>query len=159
MTKAISSLFLLISLLVIMGCKEEPKTLETVKTSKYDEFVRNPVTFDGDIDSSQIAQLTFDELVFDFDTVNEGTIVEHIFSFKNTGKSPAIISEATSTCGCTVPEWPKDPIGVGSSGEIKVKFNTTNKPGRQDKPVTIFANTLPNRSVVRVKGYVNQKSN
>ena len=155
-------MILLMTILCIVGiasCKEDAKELETVKTSKYDEFVRNPVTHLGTIDSSIAAQITFEETLFDFGTANEGDVIEHIFTFRNTGKSPLIISEARSTCGCTVPNWPKEPIGVNETGVINVIFKTINKPGRQDKPVTIYANTLPNKTVVRMKGKVIEKLN
>ena len=145
-------------MLLFICCKEEPAELKTVKTSKYDEFIRNPITASGEIDSSLAAQITFDETVHDFGTAKEGDVMEYTFTFRNTGNSPLVISEARSTCGCTVPKWPKDPIATGATGEVTVKFNTLNKPGKQDKPVTIYANTLPNKTVVRIKGQVTPKA-
>ncbi|MEP2512162.1 MAG: DUF1573 domain-containing protein, partial [Reichenbachiella sp.] len=82
----------------------------------------------------------FSEELHDFGTINEGDEVEHVFEFTNTGDAPLIISSATGSCGCTVPEWPKEPIGVGEKGEIKVKFNSRKKPGIQNKTVTITSN-------------------
>jgi hypothetical protein len=92
----------------------------------------------------------------DFGTINEGEIVEKIFKFKNTGDSPLIISSATASCGCTVPIWPKEPIAVGEEGEIQVRFNSKNKPGVQNKTVTITANTYPKINRVRIKANVNK---
>ena len=95
---------------------------------------------------------------FDFGTVKEGEIVNHIFKFTNTGKSPLVIDKATASCGCTVPEWPKHPIGVGETGEIKVRFDTKGKPNQQIKTVSIMANTEPTLTRLRIKGFVTPKN-
>ncbi len=118
------------------------------------DLLYNPVRPDGSIDSSYLPILTLDETVFDFGEINEGDIVNHEYSFTNTGTAPLLIQNATSTCGCTVPEWPKEPLAPGSKGSIKVKFDSANKEGDQSKLVTIFANTFPNQSVVTIKGKV-----
>ena len=86
----------------------------------------------------------FSEELHDFGEIKEGDVVEHIFSFTNTGEAPLIISDVKATCGCTVPEWPKEEIPVGSTGEIKVKFNSKGRSGIQNKTVTLTANTWPN---------------
>lgn len=90
----------------------------------------------------------------DFGTINEGDIVDHVFTFANNGDAPLIISSATASCGCTVPQWPKEPIPVGGSGEIKVQFNSRKKPGIQNKTVTITANTYPKISRLKIKANV-----
>ena len=95
---------------------------------------------------------------FDFGTVNEGDIVNHTFVFTNTGKSPLVIDKATASCGCTVPDWPKHPIGVGQTGEIKVRFDTKGKPNQQIKTISIMANTEPTLSRLRIKGFVTPKN-
>ena len=96
----------------------------------------------------------FAEELHDFGTIKDGDVVEHTFSFTNTGAAPLIISDAKATCGCTVPEWPKEPIPVGDTGEIKVRFNSKNKPGIQNKTVTLTANTWPATTRVRIKANV-----
>ena len=63
--------------------------------------------------------------------------------FKNTGNEPMIISNAKGSCGCTVPQWPKEPIAPGESGEINVQFNSKNKTGAQNKRVTINIDIYP----------------
>jgi len=102
--------------------------------------------------------LSFEETEFDFGTVNEGDIVNHTYLFTNTGKSPLVIDKATASCGCTVPDWPKKPIGVGETGEIKVRFDTKNKPNQQIKIISIIANTEPSLTRLRIKGYVTPKN-
>jgi hypothetical protein len=96
----------------------------------------------------------FEEESFDFGTIQEGDVVDHTFAFTNTGEAPLIISSATASCGCTVPVWPKEPIPVGGTGEIKVQFNSRNKPGIQNKTVTITANTYPKINRLRIKANV-----
>ena len=95
---------------------------------------------------------------FDFGKVNEGDIVNHVFEFTNTGKSPLVIDKATASCGCTVPDWPKHPIGVGETGEIKVRFDTKGKPNQQIKTISITANTEPTLTRLRIKGFVTPKN-
>lgn len=101
-----------------------------------------------------IPTIQFEQELHDFGTIKDGDVVEHIFTFTNTGEAPLIISDAKATCGCTVPEWPKQPIAVGESGEMKVRFNSKNKPGIQNKTVTLTANTWPTTQRVRIKANV-----
>ena len=101
---------------------------------------------------------TTESTEFDFGTVNEGEIVNHIFKFTNTGKSPLVIDKATASCGCTVPQWPKHPIGVGETGEIKVRFDTKGKPNQQIKTISIMANTEPTLTRLRIRGFVTPKN-
>jgi hypothetical protein len=113
-----------------------------------------------DLDISKGAPvISLDKKEFDFGTVTDGDIIETTFILTNTGKSPLIITDAKTTCGCTVPTWPKDkPIAPGESTEIAVKFNTNGKGGgRQVKDVTLFTNTATGREILRIKGIVNKK--
>lgn len=121
------------------------------------DIIRNPVTANGPVDTINVAKMVFEETTHRFGEVKEGALIEHVFSFTNTGKIPLIINDARSTCGCTVPEWPKAPIAAGESGEIKVKFKTDKKKGRQNKPVTITANTYPQKTVLYMQGVVLEK--
>ena len=82
-----------------------------------------------------------DSASYDFGTVNEGAVVEHDFKFKNNGEYPLILNNITSSCGCTTPEWPKEPIGPNETSSIKVRFDTKNKSGPQVKTITVYANT------------------
>lgn len=96
----------------------------------------------------------FAESEFDFGTVEMGEKVEHIYKFKNTGDEPLTISNAKGSCGCTVPQWPKEPIAPGEEGEILVSFDTKNKPNKQTKTVTITANTEPAQTFLKITGFV-----
>ena len=98
--------------------------------------------------------MTFDQTEFKFGTVDEGEVVAHTFKFTNTGKEPLIISNAKGSCGCTVPQWPREPIPVGESSEITVEFNSKGKKGPRNQKVTITANTNPPQSFVALVGEV-----
>ena len=105
-------------------------------------------------DNSPKSAMAFENIEFDFGTINEGEIIEHTFAFTNTSNVPLIIEKATASCGCTVPKWPKDPIPPGGTGEIDVRFDTKNKPNQQIKTITISANTEPAITRLRIKGFV-----
>lgn len=98
-----------------------------------------------------------EESTYDFGKAKDGDIVEKSFAFKNTGESPLVISNISASCGCTTPEWPKEPIAPGAESNIMVRFNTTGKPGQQNKTVTITANTEPSVIELHVKGVVEGK--
>ncbi len=101
-------------------------------------------------------QMTFETTEFEFGEINQGDKVEHTFNFKNTGTAPLLITNARASCGCTVPEWPKEPIAPGKSGKIDVVFNSRGKSGNQNKAVTITTNiTDQPQQVVYLKGKVN----
>ena len=152
---------IVLSLLAIACQKKvsgEKKIQEIETEGGVSDLIRNPASANGAVDSTNVAKMTFLETEFDFGEVKEGEVVEHIFSFTNNGKVPLIISDARSTCGCTVPEWSKEPILPGEKSEIRVHFNSTNKSGQQHKPVTITANTYPAETVVHLRGLVREKN-
>lgn len=134
----------------LMSCKndaskkvdEEKKEMAEERDSKKEEF---PV-------------MEFEEKEHDFGTVEEGDVVEHTFTFKNTGEAPLIVSNAKASCGCTVPTWTKDPVAPGETGEMLVKFNTRGKPNQQMKQVRITANTESGKETIRIKAFVNPKN-
>ena len=98
--------------------------------------------------------MKFDKEEHNFGTIKQGDKVEYAFEFVNTGKEPLIISEAHGSCGCTVPEWPKQPLKKGEKGTIKVTFNSAGKQGIQDKTVTITSNAADSPKVLHIKGTV-----
>lgn len=102
--------------------------------------------------------IAFANLEHDFGVINEGDNVEHIFKFTNAGTEPLILENCKGSCGCTVPQCPKNPIPPGGSGEIKVVFNSKGKKNNQTKRVTILANTEPMETVLTIKANVTPES-
>jgi hypothetical protein len=99
--------------------------------------------------------MTFKETEHDFGTIKDGDVVNHTFEFTNTGKTPLVIESASSTCGCTVPEVPKEPIAPGESGKIGVQFSSAGKGGQQTlKVISIKANTQPEITQVNIKANI-----
>ncbi len=98
--------------------------------------------------------IEFEESVFDFGVITSGEKVSYVYKFKNTGSEPLIIKNAKGSCGCTVPQWPKEPIAPGATGELLVEFNSKGKSGKQNKRVTITANTTPAQTFINIKGEV-----
>ena len=104
-------------------------------------------------------EIKFKKDVHDYGTVPYDGNGECSFEFKNTGKAPLLISNAVGSCGCTVPEWPKEPIAPGKSAAIKVKYDTK-RPGPITKQVTVTSNAKNEPSkVIKITGTVEaQKS-
>lgn len=105
----------------------------------------------------QIPVMEFEEMEHDFGTIQQGTAQETIFKFTNTGNAPLIITNATSSCGCTVPNPPKEPIAPGETGELVVKFNGSGQ-NQVSKTITVNANTEKGSELLRIKAFVNPKN-
>ncbi len=99
------------------------------------------------------AEISFETDMHDFGTIKQGANGTYEFKFKNTGKEPLIISNARGSCGCTVPEWSKDPIKPGDSGVIKTTYDTK-RIGAFTKTVTISSNAKTATKVLTIKGMV-----
>ena len=100
------------------------------------------------------AELTLEKEVHDFGTLDKGGDASTEFVFTNTGTEPLVISNARGSCGCTVPEWPREPIAPGESAAIKVKYDSK-RVGPINKSVTITSNaTNAPTKVIRIKGNI-----
>lgn len=147
--------FALCIALFFAACKEGGKEIQEGAPQTTADLINNPVTADAPVDSVNVAKMVFTEQTYNFGKAKAGDKIVHTFKFKNEGKVPLLIREARSTCGCTVPEFPKDPIPVGGSGEINVTFNTAHKKDHQKKPIIINANTFPvEQTYVSIEGDV-----
>lgn len=104
-------------------------------------------------DNPNAPEIAFEKTVHDYGVVVQGGDGACEFKFTNTGKEPLIISKPISSCGCTVPTWPQEPILPGKSDVIKVTYNT-NTVGPINKTVTIYSNAKTNRVVLSIKGQV-----
>lgn len=157
--------FLFLILIAFASCKQrdaekKDNGLQEVrlddKASNAD-IVRLPVSADKPIDTATVPKIQLVETMYNFGEITEGTIVKHNFKFKNTGKTPLIITDVQTTCGCTVPTWNKTPIQPDAIDGINVEFNSMGKEGKMDKPITVIANTFPVRTEFKLVGFVNKK--
>ena len=90
-------------------------------------------------------------MIHDFGNIEQDTKNEHTFYFTNTGTNPLIISSARGSCGCTVPKYPTEPVAPGAQAEINVVFSSGKKKGKQNKSITLTANTDPQQTKIYIK--------
>jgi Protein of unknown function (DUF1573) len=140
---------LVVSILFLVSCdvRKKDKTAQIANNElKKQVVIKDPTTVQI-IDSS-----------YSFGKVVDGAIVEYSFRFKNTGSKPLVITSATASCGCTVPEKPEAPIPTGDTGFIKVKFNSAGRVGMVHKNVTVSSNADPAFPELVIKGEVIKKT-
>jgi hypothetical protein len=140
--------FTIASLTLLFACQEH--NLE----QKVDKLQHTIDSISQSQAPTNVPVMTFEQSEYDFGEIEQGQVVNYVFKFKNTGKAPLVIENASASCGCTIPEWPHKPVNPGESGEIKVQFNSKGKVGIQNKAINISANTVPANSTVNIKGNV-----
>lgn len=101
-------------------------------------------------------QMTFESDVIDYGVIVQGSDPYRIFKFTNTGSEALVITNAKGSCGCTVPTYPKEPIGPGAAAEIKVRYDT-NRIGKFTKRVTLTTNAGDESKILTIKGEVTKK--
>lgn len=107
--------------------------------------------------NGNMAKIEFRQTTYNYDTITQGADGRCTFTFRNTGSEPLIISSASSSCGCTTPEYSKKPVLPGKTGKIKVKYSTETV-GSFRKTVVVKSNAAnAPTSVLRIKGYVREK--
>ncbi len=100
------------------------------------------------------AVIAFSNTIYSYDTISKGSNGDCVFEFTNIGDEPLIITSAFSSCGCTVPSWPKEPILPNKKGEIKIKYNTE-KIGSFSKVIVVKSNSTDNeKTILRINGVV-----
>ncbi|WP_074410358.1 MULTISPECIES: DUF1573 domain-containing protein [Aquimarina] len=145
--------FLILASLLVMAvvsCKDDATKKINVENVAVSES--------RDAKVSDFPVMDFAEINHNFGTINEGDIVEHKFTFTNTGKAPLVIISAKGSCGCTVSKWPKEPIAPGATGDMMVTFNSNGKPNMQNKQVTITANTEKGKEILKIKAMVTPRA-
>lgn len=149
-------IFSFILLFVTISCNNQ-KTKDNQKDDNLipTDVIENPITEnDTTPDKSKLPQFKFKETSFDFGVLVEGEKVAHTFRYKNVGKSDLIISSVSTTCGCTVPHYSKEPLKPGEEADLEVVFSSSGKHGMQHKTITILANTQPNRTYLDITAEV-----
>jgi hypothetical protein len=118
------------------------------------DVMNNPASATGTNDKTKVPVLEFEEETHDFGTITEGEKIQYAFKFKNVGTGDLVIRAANGSCGCTVPEWPHEPVHPGGTGVVNITFNSSGKHGMQHKTVTLISNTVPNTKVLNITGEV-----
>ena len=151
-----------IFILALCNCKnsdaDQVVEIRKPKSGSVAEIIKNPVSGSAPMDTSKLAKIKFTDQFYEFGTVVEGSLVKHSFHFTNTGNVALVINDARSSCGCTVPTYPKFPIAPGHSDSVSVVFNTTDKINGQRKIVTITANTFPAETKIYLTGIIKSKT-
>lgn len=136
----------ILALFLITSCKKEEKAPEnkiSILKNK-DPFADDRIVMQTDLvkEAKTHAETTLalSEPEFDFGKIKKGDKVEHVYEVTNTGKNPLVISSVHPTCGCTVPDYTKDPILPGKKGKITLKFNSSNFEGMVHKSAEVYAN-------------------
>ena len=101
------------------------------------------------------SRITFKSSNHNYGKINEDDgVATYTFNFTNTGNAPLIIQRVATSCGCTTPEWPKEPIAPGKSGSIKVGYNPAGRPGPFAKTITVYSNADTPMVILQIKGEV-----
>jgi hypothetical protein len=116
--------------------------------------VDNPASATGKPGEPRQAAMSFTSDMHDFGKVYEGETVSYAFKFKNSGNADLVIANVSSSCGCTVTDYPEDAVKPGAEKSINVTFKSEGKRGFQQKTVTVMANTIPNTRVLTIKAQV-----
>jgi len=141
MKKIFGLLLIALFTLSIFSCHKRGETPDDYKLDT--ELIKDTTTIEF-IDSTH----------FNFDTIKQGDKVEHTFRMKNTGQKNLIIARAFGSCGCTVPDYPKDPVKPGDIATIHVTFNSAGKENLQAKTVTVICNTIKRNEMLYLNGFV-----
>lgn len=142
-----------LSLAVFAACGDAAKKTEQSGKLSTD-LVKQAKTASAAGETAGTPVFTFEKDIHDFGSMIAGEKVSYSFKFTNTGDAPLIISNAKGSCGCTVPNWPKQPIAVGETGTIDVTFNSAGRSGKQTKTVTLTANTNPSNKQIKITSEV-----
>lgn len=134
---------------LLSGCEGKLEQKDGIPT----DVVNNPASADGKSDQD-LPVFQFEKTTHDFGTIKQGEKVAYSYRFTNTGKKDLVISAASGSCGCTVPQYPKMPVPPGGEGVIDVTFDSAGKTGKQNKTITLVANTVPNTTILTITGEV-----
>ena len=145
--------FLTVSLLIaaLTGCKQQA---DQGNKSISPGLVSNPITASGKQAAGTLPVMVFEQTKHDFGMMVQGEKLSYTFKFTNTGGSDLIISDASSTCGCTIPDFSKAPVKPGEQGKVEVIFNSAGKTGSVSKTVRLLTNCQPNTTEIEITAEV-----
>ncbi len=144
--KKISLIALLSMSLITFSCKE--KATEKIENANVEAAAVR------DASANKMAVMSFDKTFHDFGQIAQGTPQQTVFTFTNTGDAPLIITDATSSCGCTIPDYPKNtPIAPGEQGQMVVNFNGSGQ-NQVTKTINVQANTANGSELLKIQAFV-----
>ncbi|WP_274475856.1 DUF1573 domain-containing protein [Mangrovimonas aestuarii] len=112
-----------------------------------------------DANAEKYPVIEFDKVDHDFGEIESGTPVETVFSYKNTGEAPLVITNIKSSCGCTIPkDWSSEPLAAGETGQFTVKFNGKGR-NKVSKVITVTSNTKAGKETVKISAFVKPDPN
>lgn len=138
---------LVLALFLLSSC-DEKKNEGLLST----DLVTSPQSATQSSDKKPV--ISFEKKEHDFGTLLQGEVVTYSFHFTNTGDVPLLISSVNSSCGCTVGDYPHDPIAPGKGGAIKVTYDSKGHHGFQSRSLTVMSNAIPAKTILRIKGKV-----
>lgn len=127
-----SILIPMVLLLGLASCKKDQTPEQLTTTAETEAQVAAP--------AGPLTSLALSEAHWDFKDVKKGESVDHVYEVTNTGDNPLIISEVVPGCGCTAPEFTKEPILPGEKGQVMLRFDSSSFEGFQNKQAQVFAN-------------------
>ena len=149
--KKISLILFALAMLPLNSCKEN--ATEKINQDNVEKAAER------DAQTIVFPTINFDKTLHDFGEIQNGTAVETVFSYTNSGRSPLVVTDIKSTCGCTVPQgWSKEPLMPGESSQFSVKFNGKGA-NKVSKTITLTTNTEKGREQVRITAFVKPDSN
>lgn len=142
-----------LALLFLNGCRITDHTEENDEVDP--QHISFPASGYQDVDLDNMPVLAMEQTHLDMGQIVQGSTIEHRFTFTNTGGSALVIADVRGSCGCTVSkDWPRTPIAPGATGGVTVSFDSEGRSGKQNKTVTIVANTTPPSTVLTLAGEV-----
>lgn len=141
------SLILVIAVAFLSACSNQTSKSDTQIST---DIVKNPITSEGESNTSELPMISFNKEEHDFGAIIQGEKVSYTFIYKNTGGSDLVITSAKGSCGCTVPKYNKEPLKPGQEAEMEVVFDSSGRKGIQHKTITILSNTQPNTVTLKI---------
>ena len=141
-------IYIFFAVFFLLSCVDNKQQIITT------DLVKNPLTANKYADEVPMPKIEIKNDIFDFGEINQGESITTQFSLSNIGDAPLLIRSVKGSCGCTIPEWPREPVLVGEDAIITITFNSEKKEGKQNKTVTLITNAIPSTKVLTITGTV-----
>lgn len=145
--KKIFSILAFSAALMLAACNGNQTGVDT-------SIIHNPNSAEGYNADEKMPIIKFEKQLHDFGNLTMGENISYSFKFTNVGNADLVINNCEATCGCTVPDFPKDVIAPGQSSYVTVAFRSADKAGQQLQEVTVVSNAHPSRTKLRIQANV-----